>query len=68
MRDREAQQEFLSDLAKELYVVKPLVPRDYSRIAVLHEKYKNVPADFADLSIVALPDRTCSGICCLMAY
>jgi predicted nucleic acid-binding protein len=56
-QDRESQKEFLTDLARGLYIVKPLEPGDYTRISTLNEKYKDVPADFADLSIVALSER-----------
>lgn len=55
--DRLAQNEFLSDLAKNLYTVESLESGDYRLIAELNEKYKDVPADFADLSIVALSVR-----------
>ena len=56
-RDRAVQKEFLSDLANGLYTVKSLELADFNSIIELNEKYKDVPADFADLSIVVLSAR-----------
>jgi predicted nucleic acid-binding protein len=55
--DWRVQNEFLKDLAKELYEVPSLVPSDFKYIAKLNEKYKDLPGDFADLSLVALAER-----------
>lgn len=51
------QNELLSDLSKGLYQTIPLIPADFSRIAELNIKYRSVPADFADLSLVAVSER-----------
>ncbi|MBX9670691.1 MAG: PIN domain-containing protein [Candidatus Obscuribacterales bacterium] len=51
------QNELLSDLAKQLYLVEHLEPGDFERIAELNKKYSDVPADFADLSLVAVSER-----------
>lgn len=55
--DWRVQNEFLRDLYRELYIVEPLTPLDFKQIAELNEKYRNVPGDFADLTIVALSNR-----------
>jgi predicted nucleic acid-binding protein len=55
--DWRVQNEFLGDLAKELFSVPPLLPSDFKYIAQLNEKYKDLPGDFADLSLVALAER-----------
>lgn len=55
--DVRVQNEFLLDLAKGLYTVEPLLEKDYARIAALNLKYKDLPADFADLSVVAIAER-----------
>lgn len=51
------QNEFLSDLRKGLYQLVNLEIADLEQIAILNEKYQNVPADFADLSLVAISAR-----------
>ena len=56
-KNRRVQNEFLSDLSKELYTIESLVVTDFKYIAELNEKYKDLPGDFADLSIVALSER-----------
>jgi len=53
----QVQNEFLSDLHKKLYQIEALIPDDFKYIAELNEKYKDLPGDFADLSIVALSHR-----------
>lgn len=55
--DWRVQNELLEDLQKELYQVIPLTLPDFKAIASLTKKYRNVPGDFADLSIVALSER-----------
>jgi predicted nucleic acid-binding protein len=55
--DWRVQNEFLSDLYNELYQIRPLIPADFKYIAELNEKYKDLPGDFADLSIVAISER-----------
>jgi len=55
--DWRVQNEFLSDLQKEVFSVVPLTPADFKFIAELNEKYRNLPGDFADLSIVSISAR-----------
>jgi predicted nucleic acid-binding protein len=56
-RSWRTQNEFLLDLAKELYECVPLQPIDFSRIAQLNAQYADLPGDFADLSLVAIAER-----------
>jgi uncharacterized protein len=53
----QTQNEFLLDLAKELYECIPLLPQDFTRIAELNAKYAGLPGDFADLSLIAISER-----------
>ena len=53
----EVQNELLTDLAKELYLVEQMGPVDFAKIADLNSKYRSVPADFADLSLIVVSDR-----------
>jgi predicted nucleic acid-binding protein len=53
----DVQNELLVDLAKELYQVEQLDPVDFAKIADLNTKYRNVPADFADLSLIVVSER-----------
>lgn len=53
----EVQNELLNDLARALYLVENLTPGDFKRIEALNTKYSNVPADFADLSLIAISER-----------
>ena len=55
--DWRVQNEFLCDLRKGLYEVLSLTAVDFESIAALNEKYKDLPGDFADLSIVVLSKR-----------
>jgi uncharacterized protein len=55
--DWRTQNEFLADLTKELYTLEPLPLEDFSRIAALNAQYFDLPADFADLSLVAISER-----------
>ncbi|MBA3995041.1 MAG: VapC toxin family PIN domain ribonuclease [Cyanobacteria bacterium DS2.3.42] len=55
--DWHVQNAFLDDLQRELFTVASLTPPDFKYIAELNEKYKDLPGDFADLSIVALSER-----------
>lgn len=55
--DWRVQNEFLEDLQKELFQTIPLTHLDFKVIAALNKKYRSVPGDFADLSIVALSER-----------
>jgi len=53
----QTQNEFLLDLAKELYECVPLLPQDFTRIAQLNAQYADLPGDFADLSLIAIAER-----------
>lgn len=55
--DVEVQNEFLGDLANELFLVEELSTVDFAKIAELNSKYRNVPADFADLSLIVVSER-----------
>jgi uncharacterized protein len=55
--DLRTQNEFLLDLAKELYACVPLLPQDFTRIAELNTQYADLPGDFADLSLIAISER-----------
>jgi predicted nucleic acid-binding protein len=51
------QNEFLNDLAQQLYQCIPLIPEDFARIRQLNEQYADLPGDFADLSLIAISER-----------
>lgn len=51
------QNEFLLDLAKELYESVSLLPQDFTRIAELNGQYADLPGDFGDLSLIAISER-----------
>ena len=55
--DWRTQNEFLLDVAKELYECEQLLPQDFSRIAELNAQYADLPGDFADLSLIAISER-----------
>ena len=55
--DWRVQNEFLSDLAKELYEWCQLLPQDFERMAELNAQYADLPGDFADLSLIAISER-----------
>jgi predicted nucleic acid-binding protein len=55
--DRRVQNECLSDLHEELFRIESLTVGDFKFIAELNEKYKSLPRDFADLSILAVSLR-----------
>lgn len=54
--DWRVQNEFLTDLSKELYEWVQLIPNDFERIAALNTQYADLPGDFADLSLVAISE------------
>ena len=56
-QDWRTQNEFLHDLATELYECIQLIPEDFSRIAELNQQYADLPGDFADLSLIAISER-----------
>jgi uncharacterized protein len=53
----QTQNEFLSDLAKQLYIISPLLPQDFERIMELNQRYADLPGDFADLSLIVISER-----------
>jgi len=53
----QVQNEFLSALAKGAFVCEHLLPSDYQRIQELNTTYQNLPADFTDLSLIAISER-----------
>ncbi len=55
--DYRVQNEFLSDLERELYTVASLELTDFKFLSEVNEKYNDLPGDFADLSIFALSTR-----------
>ncbi|WP_107666677.1 type II toxin-antitoxin system VapC family toxin [Cyanothece sp. BG0011] len=55
--DYRTQNEFLNDLAQQLYQCIPLLPHDFNRIKQLNQQYSDLPGDFADLSLIAISER-----------
>jgi uncharacterized protein len=55
--DSEVQNEFLHHLANQIYECEPLQISDFVRIAELNTRYSDLPADFADLALVAISER-----------
>lgn len=55
--DWRVQNEFLSDLCKDIYRCECLKQEDFSRIAELNEQYSDLPGEFADLSLIAISER-----------
>lgn len=53
----QTQNEFLLDVAKEIYECADLLPQDFCRIAELNAQYADLPGDFADLTLVAISER-----------
>ncbi len=51
------QNQFLSSLEKGIFVASHLVADDYRRIQELNSTYRDLPADFTDLSLVAISER-----------
>ncbi len=51
------QNEFLSALLKQAILCEHLLPSDYQRIQELNTTYQNLPADFTDLSLIAISER-----------
>jgi predicted nucleic acid-binding protein len=56
-QDWRVQNEFLSHMAKEVYICQPLLTEDFSRIAKLNAQYADLPGDFSDLALVAISER-----------
>lgn len=55
--DWRVQNEFLKDVSTELFELVKLEIQNFQRIKELNEKYCDRPADFADLTIVAIGER-----------
>jgi uncharacterized protein len=51
------QNEFLSALSKKAFLCEHLLPSDYQRIQELNSIYQDLPADFTDLSLIAISER-----------
>ncbi len=51
------QNEFLSALSKRAFLCEHLLPSDYQRIQELNATYQDLPADFTDLSLIAIFER-----------
>jgi predicted nucleic acid-binding protein len=51
------QNRFLDGVAKEVFECCTLLPQDCTRIAELNAQYSDLPADFADLSLIAISER-----------
>jgi uncharacterized protein len=56
-KDDRVQNEFLRHLSLRIYHCEPLIPQDFERILQLNQQYKDIPADFADLSLVVISER-----------
>jgi predicted nucleic acid-binding protein len=55
--DWRVQNELLTNLANEIYDVEPFTATDFKRIVELNTQYRDHPADFADLSLIAISER-----------
>jgi uncharacterized protein len=55
--DYQVQNEFLSHLSELIYECELLQLKDFVRIAELNAQYSDLPADFADLALVAISER-----------
>jgi predicted nucleic acid-binding protein len=51
------QNEFLSALSIRAFLCEHLLPSDYQRIQELNTIYQDLPADFTDLSLIAISER-----------
>lgn len=52
-----AEVRFLGDLASGAFVVEPVHPRDWLRMAELVARYRDLPLGSVDASVVALAER-----------
>jgi len=55
--DYRVQNELLLLVARGLFHNEPLTAADFARIMELNEQYCDLPADFADLSLVSIAER-----------
>lgn len=53
----QVQAQLSQDIFEGIWKIEPLIEEDFSTIAELFQKYSNVPADLADLSLVAISTR-----------
>lgn len=53
----QVQSDFSQDIAEGIWQREVLQERDFQRIAELFNQYRDLPADFADLSLVAILER-----------
>jgi uncharacterized protein len=51
------QTEFLSALEKGVFITEHLLTEDYQKIKELNQIYQDLPADFTDLSLIAISER-----------
>ena len=51
------QSSLAGDVAEGIWRREPLIDSDFERIAALFEKYRDLPADFADLSLIVISER-----------
>ncbi len=56
-KSHKVQSSLARDVAEGIWQRMPLVDSDFEKIAVLFEKYRDLPADFADLSLVVISER-----------
>jgi predicted nucleic acid-binding protein len=55
--DWRVQNEFLSHVSKDIFRCEHLLSEDFARITELNAKYSDLPADFADLALIAISER-----------
>jgi uncharacterized protein len=55
--DWRLQNRFLDGVARLVFECYSLLPQDFTRIADLNAQYADLPADFADLSLIAISER-----------
>lgn len=53
----QVQSDFSQDIAESIWQREALQECDFQRIAELFHQYRDLPADFADLSLVAISER-----------
>lgn len=55
--DHRVQNELSLLLTRELIKIENLTPSDFAFISEVNEKYRTLPADFADLTLLAISER-----------
>lgn len=53
----QVQNQFLNGVVKEIFRCVPLLTQDFVRITELNTRYADLPADFTDLSLIAISER-----------